>query len=144
VDANVSHPSLHRHFNVPPAPGLLNVLADTSSAREFPFPSAIDNLSLLPAGTLGEKDVPQYTPSTIKATLDELRWDYEFVIVDLPPANELSTCFAIAGKLDGVLLLLEAERVHSETARRVKRQLAEAHATILGVILNKQRKALWR
>jgi Mrp family chromosome partitioning ATPase len=72
---------------------------------------------------------------------DWLRWleqDFGFVVVDLPPAQS-AMCFAAAGLLNGVLLVVEAGRTSSESAARGKLALDEARGHVLGVILNKQR-----
>ena len=64
---------------------------------------------------------------------------YAYVILDLPPVTETSPTLRIAGLLNGIVLVLEAEKDHRETARRAKDLLLQANATIKGAVLNKTR-----
>jgi capsular exopolysaccharide synthesis family protein len=141
VDANVTKPSMHERFETPLGPGMTDILAGRFSPTECECATSFENLFVIPAGTEDDKDCPRYGPAMVAALMDEIRRDCELAIFDLPPANELSTCYAIASRLDGVLLLLESERVQDKVAQRTKRQLESTHANVIGVVLNKQRSA---
>jgi non-specific protein-tyrosine kinase len=71
--------------------------------------------------------------------LDNLKHVFHLVIFDLPPARELTTCFAMASQLDGVLLVIEAEKSRRDAARRTVQLLARVDAKVLGVVFNKVR-----
>jgi Mrp family chromosome partitioning ATPase len=73
--------------------------------------------------------------------LASLSREFGFIVVDLPQA-ESSVCFAAAGLLNGVLLVMEAERTHHAAASRAKARLLHANAAVLGVIFNKHRQHL--
>jgi Mrp family chromosome partitioning ATPase len=62
------------------------------------------------------------------------------VIVDIPAPTELNTSVYLAGKLDGVVLVIESEGSDGRMALRTKQQLVGANANLLGVVLNKRRK----
>jgi len=71
----------------------------------------------------------------------ELRQDFEFLVVDLPPAaNTSSTGYLLAGALDGVVLVIECERTRIEVASRAKENLIREKANILGTVFNRQRR----
>jgi len=72
----------------------------------------------------------------VEHLLRSLENDFDFIVIDLPIA-ESSVCFACAGLLHGVLLVVEAERTDCEAAARAKQLLEQARANTLGVILNK-------
>ena len=71
----------------------------------------------------------------------ELAQDFELVVCDLPAAGQASCTSRLAGLLDGVLLVVESERVCCEAAERGKELLMRADAQLLGVVLNKRRQA---
>ena len=74
-------------------------------------------------------------------TLKELRHNFEFVVVDLPPAADTSSLgYLLAGALDGVVLVVECEGTRMDAARKAKENLLREKANILGVILNKRRR----
>ena len=69
--------------------------------------------------------------------LDELKKNYEYVIVDTPPVNPVIDGALIAKKCDGTVLVVECGRTEKIQAMRAKRQLEYAGVRILGVVLNK-------
>ncbi|MCA9151342.1 MAG: CpsD/CapB family tyrosine-protein kinase [Planctomycetales bacterium] len=84
-------------------------------------------------GTLG---VDAHRLSTM---IRELKEHFEFVVFDLPEANELTGCLPLASVLDGVILVVQQGRVSSDKALRAKLELEQANAQLIGVVLNKTR-----
>ncbi len=105
--------------------------------------SPLANLSLL-ALTLDDEVAYQALTrdgSRVYELLRSLEGDFGFIVVDLPPTDS-GLCFSTAGTLNGVLLVMEAQRTHSAEAARAKQRLIHANAAVLGVILNKQAQEL--
>ena len=46
---------------------------------------------------------------------------------------------AVASKVDGVILVVEAEKTRWQTVRKVKDSISRVGGNILGVVLNKRR-----
>ena len=64
---------------------------------------------------------------------------YEYILFDIPSLNEGSMGIRIASHLDGVILVVEAERVRREVAEQSKGLLERAQVRVLGTIFNKRR-----
>jgi Mrp family chromosome partitioning ATPase len=95
----------------------------------------------LPSGL--EAPSPQAPrPEALSRELDALRGSYGLIIVDLPPAGESAAACALAAGLDGVLLVVVAERTAASAAQQAKDRLESGGARILGVVLNKTRDDL--
>jgi len=110
------------------------VSVDSENKRVVLRPTRVgDRLDLL----LGLS--PGFGPKAVKRILGGLRERYTFVVVDLPPVLGDSSALRWASVMDGVILVLEAERVRWEAAVRGKRLLEEAGTRILGAVLNKRR-----
>ncbi len=62
--------------------------------------------------------------------------EFDYVIFDMPPITQTSITPRIAGHMDMVMLVLEAEKDNADVARRAAAMLAEANAKV-GTILNK-------
>ncbi len=60
--------------------------------------------------------------------------DYDYIIFDMPPVSQTSVTAKVAGLLDMTFLVLEAERTHTEQARRCAAMLAESRAKITAVL----------
>ncbi len=103
--------------------------------------TATGNLSLLSVADVQDPQSLAADKDGIAELLRALENDFELIIVDLPPVSS-NLCFVTAGLLGGVLLVMESERTRRNTAVRAKQRLLEAHATVLGIILNKHRQHL--
>ena len=142
VDAHAAHPSSSGTFRLKGSPGLVEALSGQIDPTDCIQSSRLDNLSVLAAGSGAESAKGIYNSAALTKVLDALQREFEFIVFDLPTAHQLSPCFTVAAKLDGVLLVIEAECVPSEVAQWAKRQLLQAGANLLGVIFNNRREHL--
>ncbi|HAY23096.1 MAG TPA: hypothetical protein DCY27_13240, partial [Desulfobacterales bacterium] len=72
------------------------------------------------------------------AFLEEARSRYDFVLFDSAPILGSSDSFTISTKVDGVILVTEANHTRYETIISIESYL-RGSANILGVVLNKRR-----
>lgn len=72
----------------------------------------------------------------LKARFLELRTEFEYVLVDMPPVALDSTSALLASLTDGVVLVVEASSTRREVARKVKETMESAHVQLLGAVLN--------
>lgn len=68
-----------------------------------------------------------------------LRSEYEYTIIDCPSLEESGDVLGIAPFVDGVILVLEANRTRREQPRTAEQTIAAAGGKVLGYILNKRR-----
>ena len=89
----------------------------------------------LEGGTQGVVfDLPQ-----IQGFLDEIRNQFELVVVDSPGALSSPDSMAMSAKVDGIILVVEAEKTRWQVAEKVIRRIVAQGGNVLGVILNKRR-----
>jgi succinoglycan biosynthesis transport protein ExoP len=67
--------------------------------------------------------------------------DFDYIIFDMPPVNQISITPRLAGFMDMVLLVVESEHTDKEIARQAAELLASSRAHV-GVVLNKSRNYL--
>jgi Mrp family chromosome partitioning ATPase len=75
--------------------------------------------------------------AAMRHLLDELKTRHAVILVDLPPAAEVSDVKAISPHLDGLVLVVEYDRTQADVAAQQVRALENAGARVLGVVLNK-------
>lgn len=139
VDATAVNPSVAVRFNVEPISGFRSALQDISAVPGCIQSTSFPNVFLLTAGMAKDEDTYLVDRRALTALIEELKRTFSVIVFDLPIAHELTPCFALASALDGVLLVVEADRVDSEVAQRSKQGLVNAHANLVGVVLNKAR-----
>jgi protein-tyrosine kinase len=109
------------------------------SLAEVAQPTEIPNLFALPCGrsTLGPPAL--FDSSGIGAALQALRANFDFVLFDLPPTNVYGDTSILAPRLDGALIVIEADRARISEVERVRRNLDRVGVRIVGSILNRKR-----
>jgi hypothetical protein len=68
--------------------------------------------------------------------LAELRREFDYSVVQGPPAGESSEAATLGKVADGIILVLAADGTRRATARKVKETLDAVHARLLGTILS--------
>ncbi len=70
------------------------------------------------------------------AALQEVKQLYDVVIIDTPPVNVVSDALILAKKVDGVLLVVHADKTNKQSAKNAVKKLRLVNANILGVVVN--------
>jgi hypothetical protein len=91
------------------------------------------NLWLIPDGARGGDSG---LPASWDSFLGEVRREFEYSIVQAPPAGESDEATEMAQAADGIILVLSAQRTRRATACKIKQMLEAAHANILGTVLS--------
>lgn len=143
VDLNWKRPTIHETFGVQRGPGLSEALA--SEGRQDPpiQGSAISNLSLLTVGNLVGDFNLAISLERMAGLIRSLH-DYDLIVFDLCESAEAGPSLSLSSLLEGVLLVIEAERVRWEVALRVKELLVRSGVNVLGAVLNKRRQRIPR
>ena len=143
VDLNWKRPTIHETFGVARGPGLSEALA--SEGRQAPpvQASEIPNLSLLTVGNFVGDFNLVVSLETMAGLIRSLQ-DYDLVVFDLCESVEAGPSLSLSSLLEGVLLVIEAERVRWEVALRVKELLVRSGVNVLGAVLNKRRQRIPR
>ncbi len=136
LDLSSARPAPATRFSLAGDLDLCDALADASQYGACVRPSPIANLSILAANSASDLQRLNIDSPKANDLLQMLGNDFGFIVVDLPTV-ESSLCFVTAGLLNGVLLVMEAERTRSDIAARAKQRLVDARANVLGIVLNK-------
>jgi len=135
VDAHFARPAVHRFFGGRPAPGLAEALTDGVPLSSVVQPTGVPHLSVLPAGKgLDERAADGPGPAGLIETLKD---EFTLVVWDLSPVVGLNPATDFTPFLDGLVLVVEAERTPIPAAQRAASDL-QARGRVLGTVLNKQ------
>ena len=135
VDAHFARPAAHRLLGVRPGPGLAEALQDGVRLADLVQPTAIPHLSVLAAGQwLDDPAGDSPGPAGLVETVNE---QFGLVVWDLPPAAGTNPPADVTPYLDGLVLVIEAERTPLEVAHRAAASLQDC-GYLLGAVLNKR------
>lgn len=135
VECDLWRPRLHTYFEPAPAQehGLLDVLEERLTTYDAARRIEGTSLELIPAGCEG-KPGDLLSGKRLLSLLHELRRRYELVVVDTPPLPLLASSRAVAGRADGVVVVVRAGRTRRKDVEAVLAALGPEKVT--GVVLN--------
>jgi Mrp family chromosome partitioning ATPase len=139
VEANLRTPVLAGGaLGLRTAPGLRELLAGEADLEAAVQQSSWEELSVITAGAAGATDVSMFSRRALAGVVERIRERFRAVVFDLAPVLPYPDTVAVAPHLDGVVLVLHAERDKSEIVQRGARLLEGAGARIEGAILNRK------
>jgi Mrp family chromosome partitioning ATPase/uncharacterized protein involved in exopolysaccharide biosynthesis len=109
---------------------------DVSVPVQHVRPTTISGLDLLPSGRLPPNPAEALQVGVVRSLLDEVRSNYDVIIIDTPPVLVSADAAILAPAVDDVILVVRAGQTDREAAERAYQQLAAAGASLLGVVLN--------
>jgi polysaccharide biosynthesis transport protein len=136
VDADMRSPSIHRLFDLPGSPGLSEALAGMTRATESLQLTAIENLRVLPAGTVPPNPAELLGSPTFSRVLEQLEAEADVILFDTPPCMPVTDPVIIAARMDGVLLVLHSGQTRKASIRQSIELLGRARARMVGAIFN--------
>ncbi|MGH7989164.1 MAG: GumC family protein [Limisphaerales bacterium] len=84
--------------------------------------------------------LPRVLPKRFAGLIPRLKAsDFDYVIFDMPPVNQISLTARLAGLMDQVLLVIESEKTNQDVVKRVVSLLGESNAKV-STVLNKVNK----
>lgn len=137
VDANFRTPMLHTYLHADNISGLSNALVDPHPVCKYARRLG-GGLHLLSTGSVISKAASLLASSAFRGRVEELCASFSFVLFDTPPLAVSSDALAVASKLDGLAMVVEANSTNRETALKAAKDAAADNVHMLGVVLNKR------
>lgn len=138
VEADFRRPSFARLLGIDPAPGLAEALRGQATLEQALRPSPAANLSVLPAGRLGDDQPAELLAQPrFEDTLEALKQKFDHVLIDTPPINAFSDASLLAPRCDGALLVVRVGRVSEAAAQQAVGALRQNQANVLGCVLTR-------
>lgn len=140
IDANLRQPTLHKVFGISNRNGLTNLLSDRFEKSDIIRFSMTPNLFVIPSGSNTVDPIELLTSNDLGCFLNELRQEFDLIIIDTPSALDSADAQIAASMSDGVLLVIKEGRVKREQALKLKRAMEQVNTEILGAVMNRLRK----
>ena len=157
VDADLRKPMQHRIFGLAREPGLSECLIGQvswrDSVRRFSdvmlgdmgidaalITPGLDQLDILTSGQVKANPPDMLASPAMHQLLDEVRHEYDMVIVDMSPALHTTDTSILAPMADGVLLVYHIGAVVRGALKRVKTSIENVGGQVVGVVLTGVRR----
>lgn len=140
VDCDLRNPGLTSRLAPKAEKGLLEVIENKDALEQVVWNDPVTGLHFLPVvmdKSVLEKSSAIMASPSLRKLIDDLRRQYDCVILDLAPVAAVSDVHSTAGVVDSYLYVLEWGRTSADTATHALRDAAIVQENLLGVVLNK-------
>lgn len=136
VDTDLRRPVLHSIFNLSRSKGISNYLVGKTELEEVVFKTDIDNLYLMPCGTLPPNPSELLGSKAMKKCVSELKEQFDIILFDSPPIMAVTDAAVLSSEVDGVILVVKAGQTDRNAVIRSYEILRNIPNRILGALLN--------
>jgi capsular exopolysaccharide synthesis family protein len=136
VDANLREPNVAEYLGMTGGAGLSSILAGTDDVTDVAQRHGERDLWVIPAGSTPSNPGELLASSQMRALLDKLRGDNDYVLIDAPPVLPVADSSGFAGFTDGVLFIVRYGSTLTRELEQATALLKRVRATVLGVLLN--------
>ena len=143
VDFDLRRPGLHKFNNLNNEKGLVTLVNEALISPSNLKQAVLDtvheihpNLFLMPSGGKTRAATEMLEQKEFDLVHNELRKEFDVIIVDSPPIGLFPDSLAIARKVDEVLFVTRYGKVSRKIAKSLVENLEETGVNVLGVVLN--------
>lgn len=117
--------------------GLSHFLSGQNKLDDVIYHTDLNGLDIIVAGPVAPNPTELLGKELFKETLQELREQYDMILVDCPPLGWIIDAAVVAPFCDAAILVVESDAISYRYLQDVKKQLEITGIPILGVVLNK-------
>ncbi|NOY75623.1 MAG: AAA family ATPase [Kiritimatiellaeota bacterium] len=153
LEGDMRRPRIAKLFKIDEQPGLSDVLIGTAKIdsalrtitdmligdsewdKIMDMPG-LDNLNILPCGTLPPNPTELLMSNEFRELMVKLKERYDYVIVDTPPTLPVSDAMIISTVVDGTMVIYQFDTTSRHLLLRAIQNLRKNQAKLLGVVIN--------
>ncbi len=136
LDLDLRRPACHRTLGLANERGLSSFLSGQAEFDAVVQVLDAPRLSFVAAGPPPPNPAEMVGSTRMRETLERLRGEYDFVILDSPPVLPVTDAVVLGREADGVVLVVRGHETPRELVRRARDQLLQANVHILGAVVN--------
>jgi Mrp family chromosome partitioning ATPase len=139
LDADPGSPSQHLFFNLQPKFGWEEILRNKRTFKKAICRIGDTKLHVYPTPP-GSASLPEalFSPG-IKEFWDAAKEKFDLVLIDSAPASASPDGIALSRFMDGVVLVLSADKTRKPVAESLRNQILQNGGNLLGMVFNNRR-----
>jgi len=136
IDADLRNATLHLLFNLVNTNGLSDIIGQNAEWRQYLIKSNIPNLNIITAGRKPMNSTKFISSERFTTFLDEVRKEFDYVVLDTPPILLIPDSQIISPLVDGVVLIINSGKTTTAELKGSGDLLKRANANLIGAVLN--------
>jgi succinoglycan biosynthesis transport protein ExoP len=135
VDANLRKPGVERYLGLPMRQGFSELVRDKLRVDKAIRPTSLENLHVLGAGELPQNPAQVLRGDRVRTLFGRLKQEYDYVLIDTPPAHTLTEPHLIGAVCDGIVLVVRLRTTPRHLVEETSSQLESMGGNLLGMCL---------
>jgi len=136
VEADMRLPTICKRLKLEQGTGLSNLLAGLCTEEEVTRPSGIqERLWIMSAGATPPNPSELLGSERMKAMIKNVAGDYDFIVLDLPPVNEVSDALVTSRLTHGMIMVVRQGYATRSSVGEAMRQMENVGVKLLGFVM---------
>ncbi|MEZ0314468.1 MAG: GumC family protein [Myxococcota bacterium] len=136
VDTDMRRPRLHQSFRVSNDIGVSNLVLGEATLEQAIQRTTVNRLDIVACGPIPPNPAELLHTEAFRALVTSLRQRYDRIVFDSPPVGVVTDAQVLSALVDGVVLVVHANKTTWPAARAARRRLHDVGAKLFGVVLN--------
>ena len=139
IDCDLRKPKLFKNLSLPRENGLVDFLInpEETDPKKFIHKNVFPGVDVMPNSLLPPNPTELLGAQQFKEMLEELKKDYNCILLDCPPGLNMADAMVVGNVVDGIVLLVEAGHTKIKELEHLLEQFGALRAKIIGTALNK-------
>jgi len=133
VDCDLRNPTLNKHLGVGREPGLIQYLSN-GDISPYCYMRRFGNLFFLTSGGISENPIELLSLRKMKELIENLKQDFDTVILDAPPFSPIADARIVSGLSDGLIMVIRRGKTSHGSVENAFKILDQSK--LLGVVFN--------
>ena len=135
IDCDLRRPTVHKKFELSNQVGLTEVLV-----KKVELDQAIQKLDygvdVLTSGKIPPNPAEIVGSKSVEKLFEYLKTIYDYIIIDTPPVEIVTDGVILAGKADGTILVVRANKTKDTSVIEAYTELKKVNANVIGTVIN--------
>lgn len=135
IDLDFRKPQVNRLFNLSNNDGLVDLLGEKITIEKAIKHTEYENVDVISRGSSVYNPSFLLTSSRLKELLEELRKQYDFILLDSPPVLLIADYIHISRLCDGVVFVVAFGRTKRKSVLEASKLLRDCGANVIGTAM---------
>jgi succinoglycan biosynthesis transport protein ExoP len=140
IEGDLKNPTISNYLQLKPQTGITDILKNNTAFQSSLLTFVTENLSVLPAVKSVRNSSSVLSSSDMNILISRLKEEYDFILIDTPPILSLPDMNIIEKLVDGIILVIRAERTPRAAVKTALNSLGSDK--VVGVILNDTKRPM--
>ena len=135
VDCDMRRQSIHKKFSIANEDGLAEILIKKKQLKDV-VRNHNDKLSIITAGNKSPNPAEILADPQMEKLIEDMKREYDYIILDTPPIGTFADAQILAGKVDGVLLVVRANKTKRNLVLSAVNAVKKVNGKVIGTVIN--------